>query len=145
MRQGTGDEFRPHVVLLYCEHCMAEGVAAISMSPKSDGFSVKMEMLPCSSKIEPSHVLKIIEGGADGVEVVTCPVGVCQFLDGNIRAEKRIEYTRKFLVEIGMGADRLGMSRGTGLTLKDLTEIAGKRAQAAAPLGINPMKGGNTR
>jgi len=140
-----GDDFRPHVVLLYCERCTAHGVAVISTAVRSNRCSVKMEMLPCSSKIEASHLLKIIERGADGVEVVTCPLGACQFLDGNIRAEKRIECARRYLGEIGMGADRLGMTRGAELTSVKLMEIAGKRAQAAAPLGANPMKGGNTR
>lgn len=140
----TAAEDVSQIVLLYCEHCTSRGAAALSTTVKSDSFSARMEMLPCSSKVEASYVLKILEKGADGVEVVGCPVGACRFLEGTIRAEKRIEFAKKHLATIGMGAERLGMTRGADFTKDQLVAIAQKRAQVVAPLGKNPMKGGNT-
>ena len=146
MSKGTGvNNPTPDVVLLYCEHCTAPGVAAISTSMKGAGFNAKLEMLPCSSKVETSYLLKILENGADGIELVTCPLGACRCLDGNVRAEKRVEFAKKNLATIGMGADRLGITRGACLTFNQLKDLAGQRAQAVTPLGINPMKGGHTR
>lgn len=133
--------FRPHIVVLYCERCTAKEPATPSAPARTVGFSVRMEMLPCSSKVEVSHVLKIIEHGADGVEVVCCPPGACQCIDGNVRAEKRIDYAGKLLDQVGMGRDRLGITHGAALSAGDLAGVAKARAQAVGPLGANPMKG----
>lgn len=144
-KDNGGNDSTARVVVLYCEHCTAPGAAAISTSVRSAVLDARMEMLPCSSKVEASYLLKILENGADGVELVTCPLGACRCLDGNVRAEKRVEYARGLLKTIGMGADRLGMTRGAALTFNQLNDLASQRAQAVDPLGTNPMKGGNTR
>jgi len=143
-RQATGP-FRPHIVLLYCENAAVKGTPAISATAEAKEYSVRMEILPCSSKVEADHILKIVENGADGVEVVSCPAGKCRSLDGNVRAANRVGYAGKFLGQIGMGAERVGITQGVGLTTKALLEIAEKRASAVAPLGINPMKSGGIR
>jgi coenzyme F420-reducing hydrogenase delta subunit len=98
-------------------------------------------MMPCSSKIEISHLLKILAEGADGVEVVGCAEKQCRFLDGNVRAEKRIEYARQLLDKIHMSMDRLGMDRGENLTVSQLKNLAEKRAHAVMTLAPSPMKG----
>jgi len=135
---------KPHIVLLYCSRCVTRTPSTTPATVHGDGCSVLLDMLPCSSKVETSHLLRIIEQGADGVEVVCCPVGACQCIDGNVRADKRIEYARRFLGQIGIGADRLGLTHGAALSVDDLVGFAAKRAQAVAPLGANPMKGEHT-
>jgi coenzyme F420-reducing hydrogenase delta subunit len=104
------------------------------------GFKCRFLMMPCSSKVEVSHVLKILAEGADGVQVVGCKKDHCRFLVGSTMAEKRIEHARKLLDESLMGADRVGMDRGENLTFQELIGIAAERAKAVRPLGANPMK-----
>jgi coenzyme F420-reducing hydrogenase delta subunit len=105
------------------------------------GFHAFFAALPCSSKIEPSSLLKILADGADGVLVVACPEGRCRNLVGNIRAEKRINYVRSLLDTAGMGAERLTLERGEMLMEKDLLELAQRRVGPLKILGPNPMKG----
>ncbi len=135
-------KFDLDIVVLYCRQCVADEFAPPS-SVSGAGFVARFVMIPCSSKVEASYVLKILAEGADGVEVVACPDKKCQFLVGNIRAEKRIGYARNLLEEIKMGAERLGMTKGEGLSETQLTDIAEKRAGQIKPLGPNPMKGEN--
>jgi coenzyme F420-reducing hydrogenase delta subunit len=98
-------------------------------------------VLPCSSKTEVSHLFRILEHGtADGIEIVGCDRNQCRYLTGKNITEKRIEYARKLLDRIGMGSERLGMTRTDGLSAEELVEIAGKRAKALSSLGPNPMK-----
>lgn len=133
--------FDPDVVVLYCQNCVAEGADAAAVSKSVSGFKPRFVVMPCSSKVEASHVLKLLDEGADGVQVVGCPENRCRFLVGSTMAEKRIEYGRGLLDEIGMGADRLGMERGARLSATDLTELAERRAAAVRLLGPSPMKG----
>jgi coenzyme F420-reducing hydrogenase delta subunit len=39
--------------------------------------------------------------------VITCKKGDCQFLEGNLRAEKRVEAVDMLLEEIGLGKGRM--------------------------------------
>ena len=99
-------------------------------------------MMPCSSKIEVPYVLKILESGADAVEIVACPEKSCQYLVGSLRAEKRVEYIRGLLKKIGYASERVGITRKILQTPEELIKLAEIRADEVRPLGINPMKKG---
>ena len=133
--------FEPEIVVLYCQRCLAKDERIIRHQNKTPGFKANFLMMPCSSKVEASHVLKILSDGADGVQVVGCKVDHCRFLVGSSMADKRMEHARKLLDEILMGGARLGMDRGENLSSKELIGIAEERAKAVRPLGPNPMKG----
>ena len=63
--------------------------------------------LACSSMVKDIYLLKAFEAGADAVIVLTCPEGQCQYIEGNLRARKRVERVKKLLDEIGWGGERL--------------------------------------
>jgi F420-non-reducing hydrogenase iron-sulfur subunit len=75
-------------------------------------------------------LFKILDNGADGVEVVACPENTCQFLVGSRRAEKRIAYAQRLLKQGGINSERLGISRGADLSAEQLIERAAARAEA---------------
>ena len=61
--------------------------------------------VPCSGKIAIEYILKSIETGSDIAIVAGCMIGECKFLQGNLRAQKRIEAMNNLLIETGMGGD----------------------------------------
>jgi coenzyme F420-reducing hydrogenase delta subunit len=63
--------------------------------------------LPCSGKVDLLYLLKAIETGSDGVILLTCRIGECRYLQGNIRAQKRTEATDDLLFETGTGRGRI--------------------------------------
>lgn len=132
--------FDPEIVVLYCQHCVAEPGRVNPAAAEGPGPAVRSTMIPCSSKVEISHLLTILEQGADGVEVVACPEDQCRFLVGSRMAQKRIDRARRLLDAIRMGAERVGFSRAEGLSAGDLLGLARARAEAVRPLGPNPMK-----
>ncbi len=67
---------------------------------------LKIIPLPCSGKIDILYLTKAFETGADGVAVVTCRQGECRYLEGNLRARKRVEVIEELLEEIGLGNGR---------------------------------------
>ncbi len=143
-KAGEGN-FEPEVVVLHCQHCISPEADATLEAERASGVSVKLVMMPCSSKIEVPYILKILERGADAVEVVACPVSKCRFLVGSACAEKRVEYVGGLLDQIHVGGQRVGISRGLGLSAKKLVALAVARANAAKVLGPNPMKKGDSK
>jgi F420-non-reducing hydrogenase iron-sulfur subunit len=134
--------FEPEVVVLYCQNCITDRSNVTAESNQASGFYVRSVMMPCSSKIEVPHILRILEQGADAVEVIACPESKCRFLVGSRRAEKRIEYIRRLLDEVHIGSERLGITRSSSLSANDLMGLASGRAEAVKRLGPNPMKKG---
>jgi F420-non-reducing hydrogenase iron-sulfur subunit len=135
----------PQVVVLYCQHGICEQAKASAWSQNADGVSIRAVMMLCSSKIEVSYILKILESGADAVEIVACPEKSCKLLTGSLRAEKRVEYVRDLLKKIGYCPERVGISRKLAQKPDELIEIARNRADAVRPLGANPMKTGENK
>lgn len=134
--------FQPEIVVLYCQHCVAGDANVTIGAQQTRGLTVRPTMIPCSSKVEIPHVLKILEQGVDGVQLVACPQDKCRFLVGSLMAQKRIDYARGLLDEIRLGGQRLGLSRNEKLSAQGLLALAEARAQAVKPLGPNPMKKG---
>ena len=132
--------FTPEVVVLYCQHCLAKDVEVKAENSHTSGFKARFFVMPCSSKIEASHVLKILSEGADAVEVIGCKPDHCRFLIGSTMVEKRLEHAKHLLNEAFVGAERLGMERGEELSSIELESILENRAEAVRPLGPNPMK-----
>jgi len=132
----------PEVVVLYCQHGLCNEAKTSAWSQTTDGLSVRAIMMPCSSKIEVSYILRILESGTDAVEIVACPEKSCKFLVGSLRAERRIEYIRGLLEKIGYAPERVGISRKLSQSPEKLIELASARADAVRPLGINTMKKG---
>jgi len=132
--------YQPEIVVLYCQHSLREEESMGEALRRMPGFSVRPVIMPCSSKTEIQYLVKILERGGDGVQVVGCPRRLCRFLGGNVKAEKRVEYVRQMLETIGLGAERVGMTRANDLSKDDMVELARLRAEAVRPLGPSPMK-----
>ena len=140
-REETVPVFKPEIVVLFCRHCVVPDADLTIAAKANSRFQAKLVMMPCTKKVEASHLLKILAQGADGVEVVGCPFQQCQTLSGSLQAEKRLEHARRLLRESGLEAERLGMERGLNLSGLQLVLLAEKRADAVRPLGPNPVKG----
>ena len=83
--------------------------AELSYGNNGQGVEIKVIPLPCSGKVDILYLTKAFETGADGVAVVTCKKGDCRYLEGNLRAQRRVEAVGALLEEIGLGRGRMVM------------------------------------
>ena len=135
MTESQNGETR--IVVLYCQHSVGDDVDVTSCAKSIAGVRVRPAMMPCSSKVQVSHLLSILDKEADGVEVIVCPTGYCEHLIGSKRAVKRIDYARSLLDDIGVGPDRLGISHGAELPAEEFVKRVTARAEAVMNLEKN--------
>jgi coenzyme F420-reducing hydrogenase delta subunit len=133
-------DFEPEILVLYCGRCIKTGYHLSEGTMQGSGFKAKFIMLPCGSKIEVYHLMKIIEQGTDGVVVVVCPEEQCQFLTGSDRAARRVGHTNKLLSEVGMSENRVEVVHRQEVSINEFLSLAEEEANAVRPLGQNPMK-----
>lgn len=65
--------------------------------------------LLCTGQLDVRYVLEALLRGADGVLVVGCKLGECQYFDGNYHARLKIEATRMMLKRVAIEPERVRM------------------------------------
>ena len=96
---------------------------------------VKIISVPCSSKVETLGIIKAFESGVDGIFVLGCRENSCRLLDGNLRAQRMINYTRELLSEIDIETDRLAMIQLGTPEYEDFSQVANRMIEHIKALG----------
>jgi F420-non-reducing hydrogenase iron-sulfur subunit len=127
------------VMIFFCQRIDAEQDVHRRLLEKELGSQIKFFPLPCSGRIEPLHLMRALESGADKVYVVTCPEGACCYREGNIRARKRLAYAQRLIEEIGLAKERLELIHvpaGTTTTIDTLARELLAREVFVGPLSV---------
>jgi len=102
------ENFKPKITLFYCINAF-DDTAELFLTGK-DTCEIQTVKMPCSSMVKDVFLLRAFEAGSDAVVVLVCPEGQCRFLEGNIRAKKRVAWVRNLLDEIGLDGRRLSLT-----------------------------------
>ncbi|UCH13296.1 MAG: hydrogenase iron-sulfur subunit [Bacteroidales bacterium] len=98
--------FSLKIILFYCSNSINPDEITKYLK-KDDEIEIRIISLPCSGKVDLLYLLKAIETGTEGVFLITCMMGNCQNLEGNLRAKKRADAVNAILEETGMGKERV--------------------------------------
>ena len=99
-----------------------------------------MLRLPCTGKIEVNYILAAFERGVDGVMVAGCLEGGCHFLEGNLRARRRVERAKQLLAEAGIEPERLEMFNLSSAEGTRFAEIVTEMTGRIERLGPSPLR-----
>lgn len=101
---------------------------------------IKIIKVPCTGRVDVLTLLKAFESGVDGVYVAGCMEGECHFLKGNLRARKRVNYTKTLLQEVGIEPERVEMYNLSAAQGQRFAAIANEMAEKIRALGPSPIK-----
>jgi coenzyme F420-reducing hydrogenase delta subunit len=135
--------FEPKIVAYCCDFCAfaaadLAGAMRLQYSP-----NVRIIRLPCTGKVDAIVLMKAFEEGADGVLVAGCLEGQCHYLEGNLRAKKRVAYVKKLLGETGIEPQRVEMynlSSAMGARFAEIVEEMTERIKKLGPVYTNGQK-----
>ena len=102
---------------------------------------IKVIQVPCTGRVDILHLLNAIEDGADGVYVAGCLEGECHYIEGNLKARRKVEYVKKTLAEIGVEPERVEMYNLSSAQGARFAEIANEVVENIKALGPTPVKG----
>jgi F420-non-reducing hydrogenase iron-sulfur subunit len=129
------------VIIAFCCHYCAYAAADLAGSMRLQYPSnVRVLRLPCTGKIEVNYILAAFERGIDGVIVAGCLEGGCHFLEGNLRARKRVERAKTLLKEIGLEPERLDMFNISSADGPRFAEIVTEMSRRIKQLGPSPLR-----
>jgi coenzyme F420-reducing hydrogenase delta subunit len=116
------NSFEPKILAFCCHYCAYSSADLAGSMRIQYPPNVRIIRTPCTGRLETEHFMKAFENGADGVFVAGCLEGGCHFVEGNLCAKRRVNYTKEMLQEIGIEPERLRMvnvSAAMGLPLAD--------------------------
>jgi coenzyme F420-reducing hydrogenase delta subunit len=132
--------WEPEIVAFCCNYCAYAAADLAGAQRMQYPPNVRIVHSPCTGKIEMEHILAAFEKGIDGVLVAGCLEGGCHFIEGNLRAKRRIEHIREMLDEIGVGAERLKMVNLSAAMAPTFVERVREIVDTVTRLGPNPLK-----
>ncbi|MFP3859893.1 MAG: hydrogenase iron-sulfur subunit [Bacteroidales bacterium] len=99
----------PKIIAFCCHYCAFTAADLAGTMRQQYPTNIHIVRLPCTGKVDINMLLQAFLDGADGVMVAGCEVGSCHFLEGNVRAKKRVEFAKKKLSEAGINPEKLEM------------------------------------
>ncbi len=130
------ENFKPKITLFHCINTVSE-IGGFSLTGR-DNFELHTVKMPCSSMVKDVFLLRAFEAGSDAVIVLVCPEGQCRYVEGNIRAKKRVAWVRNLLDEIGLGGRRLSLTNISAGDNVSVSQIIQNVLKDLADLGPNP-------
>jgi len=128
-------EREPRIVAFCCNYCAFAAADLAGATRLQYPANVRIIRLLCTGRVDAIHLIKAFEDGADGVFVAGCLEGQCHFLEGNIRAKKKVEYAKKLLAEAEIEPERLEMYNLSSAEAGRFAEIVGEMTDRINGLG----------
>lgn len=120
-------------------HCINSFKEDANLTAVADGrVALKVVHLACSSMVKDVFLLRAFEAGADAVVVLVCPQGACRYLEGNIRAHKRVGWVKGLLDEIDFDSRRLALFESTAADPDAANEAIADTVALLETIGANP-------
>jgi F420-non-reducing hydrogenase iron-sulfur subunit len=99
-------DFEPKILGIACNWCTYTGADLAGTTRLKYPQNVRTVRVMCSSRINPSFIIRAFQLGADGVLVGGCHPGDCHYGTGNLYARRKLAITRKILEFAGMDPKR---------------------------------------
>jgi coenzyme F420-reducing hydrogenase delta subunit len=132
----------PLILALCCHYCAYAAADLAGSLRLQYPANVRVLRYPCTGKVEQNDILTAFEAGIDGVLVAGCLEGGCHFVEGNLRALRRVERTQQMLLEIGLATERLEMFNLSSAEGGRFAEIVTEMVDRLRKLGPSPLRCG---
>ncbi len=105
--ENISREFEPLIVAYCCNWCSYAGADLAGTSRFEYPTNVRIVRIMCTGRTDPMLVLEALKLGADGVLIAGCHPGDCHYQKGNFMMEKRFDYLKKAIRNLGIEPERL--------------------------------------
>jgi coenzyme F420-reducing hydrogenase delta subunit len=127
--------FEPKILGIACNWCTYTGADLAGTTRLKYPQNLRLIRVMCSSRINPSFIIRGFQLGADGVLVGGCHPGDCHYGTGNLYARRKLAVTRKILEFAGMEPGRFRVEWISASEGKKFSEVVGEFTEQVRTLG----------
>ena len=133
-------EFEPKILGFLCNWCSYAGADLAGVSRNQYPPNIRVIRVMCSGRVDPVFIVDALKKGIDGVLILGCHLGDCHYMEGNIKAARRIPLLEKMLTQLGIEDDRLRLewcSAAEGGRFATIVDDMTERIRKLGPFDYN--------
>jgi len=106
----NANNWEPKIVTFLCNWCSYAGADLAGVSRIQYPPNIRVIRVPCSGRVDPLYIIKVLQNCIDGVLVSGCHPGDCHYISGNLIARRKFALLKSFLEYIGIEPGRVQFS-----------------------------------
>jgi F420-non-reducing hydrogenase iron-sulfur subunit len=134
------DTYEPTIVAFLCNWCTYTAADLAGTSRLVYPANVKIIRMMCSGMVDPKYVVKAFLEGADGVLIGGCWPGDCHYINGNLKARRRVALLHEVTDQFGIDRERLWLRWVAASEGNMFSEIVEEMSGKLRELGPNPLR-----
>jgi F420-non-reducing hydrogenase iron-sulfur subunit len=134
------DAYEPTIVAFLCNWCTYTAADLAGTSRLVYPANVKIIRMMCSGMVDPKYVVKAFLEGADGVLIGGCWPGDCHYINGNMKARRRVALLHEVIDQFGIDRDRLWLRWVAASEGNMFAEVVEEMTAKLRELGPNPLR-----
>jgi coenzyme F420-reducing hydrogenase delta subunit len=130
--------YEPTIIAFVCNWCTYTAADLAGTSRMLQPANVRLIRMMCTGMVDPKFVIKALLEGADAVLISGCHPGDCHYINGNLKARRRVKLLKEILPRFGFDDRRvrltwIGASEGNVFadTIKEV--VADVKAAGPSP------------
>jgi len=138
----SAKEFEPTIVAFLCNWCTFTAADLAGTSRLGYPANVRIVRMMCSGMVDPKFVLKAFLEGADGVLIGGCWPGDCHYINGNLKARRRVALLHELLDRFGIPRDRLWLrwvAASEGNVFAETIKVLTEKLRALGPADVKQV------
>ncbi len=134
------DEYEPTIVAFLCNWCTYTAADLAGTSRLVYPANVKIIRMMCSGMVDPKYVVKAFLEGADGVLIGGCWPGDCHYINGNMKARRRVALLHEVIDQFGIDQERLWLRWVAASEGNMFAEVVEEMTKKLNEMGPNPLR-----
>ena len=132
--------FEPTIIGFLCNWCTYAGADLAGTSRIQYPPNIRIIRMMCSGSLDPTYVLKVLLEGADGVLIGGCHPGDCHYINGNLKARRRVAILKSVLEDAGLEPQRVWLRWISASEGAYFAETVREMVDHIRAMGPNPLK-----
>lgn len=138
-KKSTESVFEPRIVVFACNWCSYPAADGAGINRLQYPHNVRIIRTMCMGRVNPSHVLKSFEMGADGVLVSGCHFEDCHYSFGAKNAAEQYKKLEKVVHILGLEKERMRQEFISAAEFPKFAKVVREMVEQVRNVGPNPL------
>ncbi len=131
--------FEPRIVVFACNWCSYPAADSAGINRLQYPANIRIIRTMCMGRVDPSHVLKALEMGADGVLVSGCHFEDCHYSFGARKAAEQYKKLAQIVYMLGFEKERIRQEFISAAEFPKFAAVVREMVEQIRTLGPNPV------
>ena len=133
-------DYEPTIIAFVCNWCTYTAADLAGTSRLIYPPNVRLIRMMCTGMVDPKYVIKALLEGADAVLISGCHPGDCHYINGNLKARRRVKLLKEILPRFRLDERRLRLTWIGASEGKDFAETIKEMVAEIKELGPNEVR-----